>query len=294
MKPLGWLPPSVSEFTYTVLLKPRPLRAAAQRVIKLLIPESLEVEGVRVVLNQDDAVLCGALALGVYERYELQLFRSLLRPGMVVVDVGANIGLFTAVAAAGVGDGGRVLAVEPEARNCGFVRRTVERNGFTNVTVVQAAVSDRSGRGELFLNEENKADHRIYARGARDPRAAVEVELVALDDLLAAQGLPRVDILKMDIQGAEGRAFEGMRGALRANPAIVVLTEFWPWGLLQAGSDPAALLQGIRELGFAIWDLDGDHRRMVPVHDDTVLLRRDLERHHNNLLLRREGVPQPT
>jgi FkbM family methyltransferase len=212
----------------------------------------------------------------------------MLRPGMVVVDVGANIGLFSAVAASIVGRTGRVVAVEPEARNCAFIHRTLQRNGFTQVEVVQAAVAARCGAGELFLNEENKADHRIFAAGSRDPRRSVAVELLTLDELVARQGLPRVDVLKMDIQGAEGAAFEGMPQVLRDNHDIVVLMEFWPWGLRQAGSDPAALLRAWRELGFGVVDLDGDGRRLVPVHDDEVLLRRDLERHHNNLLLRRQ------
>ena len=287
MKLLGWLPPSVSEFTYTVLLRPRPLRATAQAMIKRLIPESLEIEGVRLVLNPDDAVLSGALALGCYERLELQVFKRLLRPGMCVLDVGANIGLFSTVAAASVGPEGRVVAIEPDATNCGFLRQSIERNRFTNLTVVQCALSNRTGTGELFLCPDNKADHRIYGAGARTTREAVPIPLTTMDALVREQGLPRVDVIKMDIQGAEALAFEGMGEVLRSNPDIVILMEFWPWGLSQAGSDPGALLRGIRRWGFGVSDLDGDHGQVVPVPDDGVLLRRNLERHHNDLLLRR-------
>ena len=99
MKLLEWVSPQVTEFIYTVLLYPRPLRAIAQRIIKAAIPPTLTVNGVRMVLNQDDPVLCGALALGAYERFELSVFRDTLKPGMNVLDIGANIGLFAAAAA---------------------------------------------------------------------------------------------------------------------------------------------------------------------------------------------------
>ena len=287
MRLLGWLPPSVTEYVYTVLLRPAPLRAAAQRVVKWFIPESLAIEGIELVLNPEDAVVSGALALGCYERLELKVFRSLLRPGMCVVDVGANIGLFSAVAAAAVGPAGRVMAVEPDVDNCAFLRRTLERNGLKNVDVQQLALSDADGEGQLFLCPDNKADHRIFEAGARTPRRGVPIRLAALDTLLARECFPRVDILKMDVQGAEARVFAGMARVLRDNPDLVLLIEFWPWGLTRAGSDPARLLAQLRAAGFSIEDLDGDRGLAVPVVDDDVLLARKLERHHNNLLLRR-------
>ncbi len=172
MKVLRWLNPSTSEFIYTVLLKPRWLRALAQYVIKKLIPSSMMIEGVRLVLNQEDAVLCGALALGCYERFELRVFKGILRPGMLILDVGANIGLFSAVAASVLGVTGRIIAVEPDARNCEFIRRTIQEkeNSLTNLTVVQRAVSNMTGTGQLYLCPDNKADHRIYDKGARNRR----------------------------------------------------------------------------------------------------------------------------
>ena len=104
VKLLSWMPPKLAAWIYTVLLKPAPIRALAQRVICRFIPEEMPVRGVSLVLNQDDAIVSGNLALGCYETYNLDIFESLLRPGMCVVDVGANIGLYSAVAAAGRAD----------------------------------------------------------------------------------------------------------------------------------------------------------------------------------------------
>jgi FkbM family methyltransferase len=286
MRWLKWLPPSVAASIYTIVLKPRPLRALAQAVIKRMIPPEMDIgDGVRLVLNPQDAVVCGALALGCYERYELEQFQAMLRPGMCVLDVGANIGLYAAVAAKRVGPGGKVFAIEPERRNCELVQATIARNGFTNVTVIQAAAGDSTGAGSLFICADNKADHRTY--DSADGRQAVPVDLTTLDDLAAARGLPPVDLMKMDIQGSEARAWRGMGRMLAASPAVRIMMEFWPWGLARAGDSPAALLADIRRQGFRIYELDADRRRIVEVTDDGALASRNLERQHANLLVQR-------
>jgi FkbM family methyltransferase len=285
---LSWLPPSAAVRVYTILLKPRWLRALAQAVIKRMIPPQMDIGDVRLVLNQNDAVLCGALALGCYERHEVELFRAMLRPGMRVLDVGANIGLYTAVSAKAIGPGGRIIAIEPERRNCELVRETILVNGFTNVTVVQAAISDATGKGSLFLCNDNKADHRIF--DSADGRSTVPVDLTTLDDLVAAQGVGAVDVMKMDIQGSEAKAWRGMRRMLEASPNLRILMEFWPWGLARSGDDPAALLADIRRLGFRLYMRHARRRRMIEVTDDVELASRKLERQHANLLVQRGPV----
>lgn len=287
LKLLSWLPPSAAEFVYTVILKPKPLRAAAQFVVKRFIPTTLQVHGVKLALNQDDAIVSGALALGCYERFELDLFESMLAPGMCVVDIGANLGLYAAVAARKVLPGGRVFAIEPEERNCALIGKTIEFNRFTNLTVIRKAVSNVTSPGTLFLCADNKADHRIYDNRAE--RTRVHVEFTTLDDLVRECGIPAIDFMKVDIQGAELLAFEGMGQTLSNHPRIRILMELWPWGISQAGGDARTLLRGLREADFAIYELDGDTKRIAPVTDDERLTALSLERQHVNLLLQREG-----
>jgi FkbM family methyltransferase len=285
MKLLSWMPPSMATFIYTVCLKPKPLRAMAQWMVKRIIPSRLTVDGVALVMNRDDAVVCGALTLGCYENFPRQLFRRLLKPGMTVVDVGANIGLYTALAASTVGPAGRVIAVEPERRNADLIRETLALNHFTNVDVIQAAISDTTGAGQLFLNEENKADHRIFDRAAS--RAAVPVEFYRLDDLLTRMTVGRVDVIKVDIQGAEARALQGMRRTLTDNADIRVMIEYWPWGIAQAGGDPRSVLRLIRSLGLQVYEIDDSATRHRPESDDDRMAGLALERQHLNLLLQR-------
>jgi len=279
------MPPSAATFIYSVCLKPKPMRAVAQWMVKRIIPSRLTVDGIELVMNRDDAVVCGALTLGCYENSPRRIFRGLLKPGMTVVDVGANIGLYTAIAAGTVGPSGRVIAVEPESRNAQLMRQTLALNQFKNVEVVQAAVSDRTGPGQLFLNEENKADHRIFDRESR--RAVVPVDFYRLDDLLAELAVTRMDVVKMDIQGAEALALQGMRRTLTENAEIRLMIEYWPWGLAQAGGDPRSVLRSIRAMGFRIFEIDDHAAHGRPESDDDRMASRGLERQHMNLLLQR-------
>lgn len=285
MRLLFWLPPSVATFIYTVFLKPKSVRAVAQWAVKKFIPSELTVDGLPLVMNREDAVVCGALALGCYETFPRQLFQKLLKPGMTVVDVGANIGLYTALAARGVGPNGRVVAVEPESHNCEFIRKTLARNQFTNVEVVQAGIGDQTGMAHLYINLENRADHRIFDKQAT--RSAVDVQLYRLDDLLAKLGITHVDMIKIDIQGAEALAVEGMLSTWQSNSDIRVMIEFWPWGILQSGHQPADLLRRIREQGFSIFEMDDKGLTLRPESSDAEMAGRILERQHMNFILQR-------
>ena len=280
---LSWLPPSAAYYIYTVLLRPAPLRRLAQGAVKRMIPPTMDFRGARIALNQQDAIVSGSLALGCYETFVTDVLECLLQPGMTFVDVGANIGIYSALAAHRVGPAGRVLAVEPGPRNCAVLRESVRLNGFANVALFEGAASDVPGKASLFLCEDNPADHRLHDGSGQ--RRSVEVEVTTVDGFAAARGVRSADVIKVDTQGAEAAVFAGMSALLAAERAPVVLTEFWPWGLKQAGSDPRALLERFVAGGFALYELDGDHRAITARTDLDALAAADLERQHVNLLL---------
>jgi FkbM family methyltransferase len=277
--------PSLAAYIYTVLLKPRPLRALAQWVICRIIPPEINLRGINLVLNQKDAIVSGNLALGCYETSNLDIFESLLEPGMCVLDLGANIGLYSAIAAQRVGPQGRVIAVEPSADNCSFIKKTAQRNSFTNLSVVQKAAGARVESGFLYLCSTNKADHRIYDPSHR--RERVPVEIAPVDFMLEELGIPRIDVMKIDTQGAELFAFDGMKRLLQHNRRLKIMMEFWPWGIHQSGRDPAELLKTIESHGFGVSEIHDDRQGMTPVRDFRALLGLDLERQHTNLYLER-------
>lgn len=182
----------------------------------------------------------------ISDRKEREFFRSRVRPGMTVVDVGANIGANTRLFSRLVSPTGRVIAFEPERENLVRLRRLTGALG--NVEIVPAAVSDATGELVLHVSDELNVDHHTYDAG--DGRRRETVRAVRLDDHFGPGS--RVDVIKMDIQGAEYGALRGAERLLRDNVDICVVLEFWPYGLLRAGRQPSDLLEFLRGLGFSV------------------------------------------
>ena len=179
------------------------------------------------------------------DRNERRILRQLIEPGMTVLDVGANIGIYTEFLAKLVGSSGRVVAFEPEQQNVERLRTATQ--AYRQVEVVHAAVSDVSGSLKLYVADDLNVDHRSYAPA--EERACVEVRAVSIDDFVAAQD--HVDLIKMDIQGAELAALRGARRLLTSDSPALLL-EYWPYGLRSAGEDPQALLTELESLGYRI------------------------------------------
>lgn len=192
--------------------------------------------------------------------------------GDTFVDVGAHVGYYTLLAAKAVGDGGRVYAFEPDPGNFALLVRNVELNGFRNVVLENKAVAARPGARRLYLSPNNSGDHRLEVPG--EGRASVEVEAVCLDEYLAGR---RVDFVKIDTQGAEAEVLLGMKGTILANRHLVMLVEFWPYGLSCFGSTGRELLDSLVVTGQQI--PPQEHQRLLELY--TVENRR-----HTNLMLR--------
>jgi FkbM family methyltransferase len=155
---------------------------------------------------------------------EQLLVRSLVKPGMTVFDVGANVGKYTKLFSQLVGPRGRVFAFEPDPESASKVRELAKRDELTNVTVVEAAVCDESGK--LTLNQfprEYCTWNSLGRPQMEDPRkpttlvpivSTVEVAAVTIDDFCAAQGIEKIDYLKLDVEGAEFRALCGAKQTL--------------------------------------------------------------------------------
>lgn len=186
-----------------------------------------------------------------YEESETQFLARRLAPGMSYLDLGANVGFLAAVAAARVGPSGRVVAVEPDPHNFRLLARGVRASGRRNVTLVNAAAGPAPGTARLFKSDHNLGDHRLYAGSGTAARAAVEVPVVQIDDVFAAGHLTSPDVIKIDVQGYEAHVIAGMPRLLGGDRPMAVLSEFWPHGMREAGSDPAAYLDAFRSRGFS-------------------------------------------
>jgi FkbM family methyltransferase len=187
-------------------------------------------------------------AFKVYtDRAERQLLKRILFTGAVVVDAGANIGIYSEFLSRCVGPTGAIHSFEPSPDN--FKRLHAATRKLSNVRLSQAAVGEYSGNSELYLSDKLNVDHRAYI-AAGDSRRTVPIEMVALDDYFKPG--EQVDLIKMDIQGYELHALKGANRVLEDNPDIKLLIEFWPYGLRQAGVNGAELIAALEQKGIII------------------------------------------
>ena len=177
---------------------------------------------------------------------------------MTVLDVGANLGYYTLLFSTLVGSRGRVVAFEPCPQNFSLLSRSLKANGMANVTVLQKAVAASPGELPLLLSPRVFGGHRIGMDRTGDDADASEetitVSSVTVDDVVEHYGL-RPDFVKMDIEGAECFALQGMERTLAANDDILIMCELSPGALHKCGSTPEDLLRILRELGFRFFEI---------------------------------------
>lgn len=239
------------------------IRSLVEWYRKLYRPESVEVEGRKIYLNPADDKLSPYLAMnGYFEKMETALIRQHVKPGMRVLDVGANIGYFTVLCSALVGERGCVVAIEPDDTNFSFLERSVAELPEKNTRVVKAAAWQESGKLDLYISTENPGDHQSFPGDTT--RNHYTVDSVAIDDLVEAES--GFDLVKMDIQGSEGHALQGMQKTFRQNPPGTLILEFWPSGLAQAGTPPEDVYAVLKGMGYRIQHISNEDEKLYTIH----------------------------
>ncbi len=199
---------------------------------------------------------------GIWEPYESSLVLNLLAPGQVFVDVGANVGYFSLLAASRVGASGAVFAFEPDPDNFSLLTRSAALNGQQDVIhACQAGLAAADGKARLYLSEDNLGDHQIFSVG--DDRRSTVISLLNGSDFLGSR-LQRLDLLKIDTQGSEYGVVLGLMPlltSLAVAPRMII--ELTPLSLRQCGSSGRALIELLAELGRPMWIIDHLEHRLV-------------------------------
>lgn len=284
---------SFAEYIYTVILKPKPLKALANAILLRIIPESIRIGPAVIYLDPSDPVISGALTLGVYEHSEQALFAKYLHGDMTLVDIGANLGLYTAISMHHLGEGGRIIALEPHPKSFEVLQKNVAANrtngrGCPQVNTFNLAATPEPCIQELRLNPENRGDNRMYRgtyQGQEEEWEAIPVEGRPLDDVLADLGVEEVNFVKIDIQGYEQKAISGFQKTLARSKNVMLLSEFWPKGLQEAGGSATEYLQMLTDLGFMLYTLnEKPHGSVTPLADWDALIASLPERRYTDVV----------
>jgi len=207
--------------------------------------------GIEFEVLAEDSIIGPAIERGGWEEHETRLFRAHLSPGARVLDLGANVGWYSALA---VLAGCDVHAFEPVPAIAEVCRRNLERAqraGKGRAVLHVCAAGAGPGKARIALGAANRGDNRVLDAGAQRPEdmgagSLVEIHVERVDDL--APGPARV--VKIDTQGSEWLALQGMRGVLSGSPRLALLLEFWPYAL--RGASPEELLRFLAREGFTV------------------------------------------
>lgn len=156
-----------------------------------------------------------------FEKDTLSFFASILKPGNVVLDIGANIGIYTLLASIKVGSTGKVYAFEPAKWANYRLRKNIELNYRTNIEVINKAVSDHSGYCDFHICEDD-----AYNSLGNNPMRVVKdiktIEVISIDEFVSQKGLSHVEIVKIDTEGADYLVLKGAKKLLSSpNPPVV-------------------------------------------------------------------------
>jgi FkbM family methyltransferase len=189
------------------------------------------------------------------EQRELTALRGLSSLGMVIADIGANVGFYTMEMARSVAPTGRILAFEPDAFSFGPLQSRMKRAGTVNIEAYPLTFGDKTGRAFLYCSAYNRADNRL-SKSHREPNVeATEVQVCTVDEFMSSRAVSALDGLKIDVQGAEEQVLRGAQATLGRGLQWIWI-EFSPEHLRGAGTDPERLLTLLRDLDMHIFEID--------------------------------------
>jgi FkbM family methyltransferase len=219
------------------------------------------ISGFEILANVDDP---GPISYHLqqdrtWETETTSFLQAHLQPGHVFVDIGANIGYFSKLAAERVTGTGHVIAIEPDPENAAILRANLAHSA-AQINVIEAAAGENRGVMQLYRSPLNNGDHRVFDVPNGDllydggvPRhLSLPVTVERIDDVLAAYQY--VHVIKIDVQGYEIPVLRGMLQVMqRLRPMIII--EFWPYGLQQAGFQPEEVAIILRNAGYTLFQL---------------------------------------
>lgn len=205
------------------------------------------VKGGRIYLDISESSMMFARVIGQYEVEKQKALQTFLSRGGSFIDIGANKGDFTILAAQLVGNEGNVLSFEPEPSNFKWLLKTIKINHYENIEAYQIALSDREGKEKLHIGKKS-GFHSLLPQDSNRPET-IGVQVLTLDRFLEDTDWNRsVDVIKIDVEGAEMNVLNGARRTLDQNENATLLIDIHPNKV-----DPSEVCSFLRDLGFSLF-----------------------------------------
>ena len=256
------------------------VRATLNYLLRILGPKFVVVDGNLIHLDKGDNMRLSIL--GVYEPLMVEYFRRNLKRGDTILDIGAHIGYYTLIAAQYVGNSGKVYAFEPDKDNIALLSKNIKTNKYKNVVLVEKAVTDSTKKAKLFINPVSTGMHSLI--DIDNTGSSILIDTISIDDFFG-KNLPKVSVIKMDIEGGEYGALEGMRGLLRKNKHLSIFTEFSPFAIKKDKRSPRGFLNLLKYYGFKLYSIDESKNSLTPIQIDNFISACPVDRDwHINLM----------
>ncbi len=227
------------------------------------------------------------------ERWESRFFRQHLKPGMTIVDMGANVGFYTVQFSKLVGDSGAVYAFEPDPYCSSILRDRVRTlRSSRNVHVEDTALGDVEGEATLYCSNRDRAENRTYPLDPATPFETVQVPTLSLDAYCRSHPVGPIDAMKIDVEGAEVRVLRGMSGILASHPPSWIFIEFCPEQLSGAGESAEAFWETLETAGYESYSMEG-RGEIRPIRDTAAFTREHAHDYTNVWAVHRAGARLP-
>lgn len=277
---------------FSYLIKARLKKFQFSRTMYLIFKSDIITtsDGIKMRIDKHDTVISDYLSENkVWDDYQTTIIKNILKQGDIAIDIGAHIGYYTLLFAKLVGPSGKVYSFEPEIHNFKLLKQNIEANKFDNIHVYKKAVASKKSYRTLYIHRTNTGDNRLFYSPGFSKK--VSVETVSLDHFLGSK-LKAVNFMKVDIQGFEFRALQGMKDLITKNPSLNMVVEYCPKGISQSGSKPHEFIRLVRSMKFFIYLIHEGIEKLEYATDEKLLtLETDPEFTINLLCLRKRSVP---
>ena len=179
----------------------------------------INYSGGKIYLNFREGVMTREVLLGMYETSKINLFKRILKPDMTIIDIGAHRGFFSFLSAKLMEDKGKIYSIEPDSVNLSRLKKGLRANKYNSIKIIQLAISNKNGFLKLYKGD--KSGHHSLTEDMGYGSTVVKVQ--KLDDFIKENKIKKVDLIKVDVEGADVEVIEGAQELLKQENLKIIM-----------------------------------------------------------------------